>query len=282
MAYSPSPRPTFARPTALRFNEVTRHTWGDPGSGRVEDWIYVSSELIHTLVYGIEPGDGFRHSEEFRTVFGADLLYHVLQGTLVLANPETGEVVRAERGESVFFRKDTWHHGLSYGDEPLRVLEFFAPPPSTGTSGAYARTRPFLPEERWRYGDDNLVGALPGAVASSGSTLHHVRPGDRALRLEGDGLVGLVASTEHLTVATLRLPATRSTPPVARGGDVVVFAERGALHVSAGWEDETHTLALGPWDAAYLPRGTTYTITATGDAPADALVGVAPSYLARA
>ena len=58
----------------------------------------MSSELIHAIVFGLPPGGAFRHSESFRTVFAADELLHVLQGMLVLANPESGEVVRAEPG----------------------------------------------------------------------------------------------------------------------------------------------------------------------------------------
>ena len=157
MGYKPSPRPSFDAPTAIRAADAVRHTWGDEAAGFVEDWIYVSSQRIHAIVFGLAPGGAFRHSESFRTVFAADELLHVLQGTLVLANPETGEVVRAEPGESVFFRRDTWHHGFSYGDEPLRVLELFAPPPATGTSGAYAKTRPYL--EKSVYAVEGVVGS---------------------------------------------------------------------------------------------------------------------------
>jgi len=278
VAYKPSPRPTFDRPTLLRFDEVTKHTWGDPEAGLVEDWLYVSSGLIHSIVFGISPGGGFRHSEESRTVFGADLVYHVLQGVFVLANPETGEVVRVEPGESVFFRKDTWHHGFSFGAEPLRVVEFLAPPPSTGTTGPYARTRPYLPKERWRYGDDALVGSLPGATAHDGDTLRVVRVADRRERLEGDALVGLIASTEHLTVAGLRLVPGRSSSEVARGGDAVVFVEQGSLVVHTTWGGGAESFMLGRWDAAYLPHGTAYRLEGAGDRPVDALVGVAPSY----
>lgn len=278
MGYSPSPRPTFDRPTALPFTGVTRHTWGDPEAGLVDDWIYVSSGLLHTIVFGMQPGSCFRHSEDFRTVFGADEVLHVLQGTLVLANPETGEVLRLESGESAFFRKDTWHHGFSFGDEPVRVLEFFAPPPSTGTSGPYARTRPYLPAERWRYGHDELVGSLPGASGPSRRTLHPVRPPDRSHRLEGDALLGLIASTEHLTVATARLVPDGSTQWVSRAGDALVFVERGTLDVETSFDGETETFSLGRWDAAYLPIGSSYRLVGTGDQPADAIIGVAPSY----
>lgn len=278
MGYSPSPRPTFERPTLLPFAEVTRHTWGDPVAGHVDDWIYVSSGLLHVIVFGMAPGGRFTHSEDFRTVFGADEVLHVLQGTLALANPETGEVVRAEPGESVFFRKDTWHHGFSFGAEPVRVLEFFSPPPSTGASGPYARTRPYLPEPDWRYGDAP-IGGLAGARGPARRTLHPVAPGERSYRLEGDALVGLIASTEHLTVASARLVPGGATPEVARGGDVVVIAEQGELVVEATAADGTgERFALGRWDAAYLPLGSSYRLVGGGDGPADALVGVAPAY----
>ena len=129
--YSPSPRPDFVVPTQIPKREATRHLWGDVQAGIVADHIYTSTARIHTLVFGLAAGHSFRHSEEYRTVFGADELLHVLAGTLVLANPETGDVVRVRSGGSVFFRKDTWHHAFAHGGEPLRVLEFSRrrPPP---------------------------------------------------------------------------------------------------------------------------------------------------------
>jgi uncharacterized cupin superfamily protein len=100
----------------------------------VADWIYVSSDRIHQLLFGLPPGGAFRHSEEFRTIFAADEVLYVLSGVMIIANPETGEVHRVEPGEAVFFRRDTWHHAFNYSSEPLRVLEIFAPPPSQGTA----------------------------------------------------------------------------------------------------------------------------------------------------
>src|SRR5271166_3630573 len=133
--YSPSPRPTFDGPAHIPYAAATRHLWGDTESGEVSDWIYVSSDRIHQLVFGLPPGGVFRHSEAYRTVFAADELLTVLSGEMVISNPETGEVYRVGTGQSVTFGRDTWHHAFSYGAEPLRVLELFAPPPSQGTSG---------------------------------------------------------------------------------------------------------------------------------------------------
>ena len=98
-----------------RTRPCTRHVWGDDEAGQVADWIYASTERIHALVFGLPAGGAFRHSPEFRTVFGADEVLHVLEGEMVLANPETGEVVRVPRGGFVFFRRDTWHHAFAHG-----------------------------------------------------------------------------------------------------------------------------------------------------------------------
>jgi len=87
MKYAPSPRPTFSGPTPIPYDQVTRHLWGDEEAGEVADWIYVSSDKIHQLMFGLAPGGGFRHSEEFRTIFAADEVLYVLSGIMMIANP---------------------------------------------------------------------------------------------------------------------------------------------------------------------------------------------------
>ncbi|HEX6724862.1 MAG TPA: cupin domain-containing protein [Gaiella sp.] len=255
----------------IRAADAVRHTWGDEEAGFVEDWIYVSSQQIHAIVFGLEPGGAFRHSESFRTVFAADELLYVLQGTLVLANPETGEVVRAEPGESVFFRRDTWHHGFSYGDEPLRVLELFAPPPATGTSGAYARTRPYLAQSL--YAVEGVVGNLAGAPPAEGS-LRVLRREDSAWRLDRDVLVGLLISTEHLTAGTVTVPAGQASLEETHDGEKLVYVTRGELRIEAAGVEAT----LAPGDAFFVPSGTSHRYAATDTGVAEAVFGVAPSF----
>jgi len=274
MGYKPSPRPSFDAPTSIRADEAVRHTWGDGEAGFVEDWIYVSSHLIHTIVFGMPPGGAFRHSDSFRTVFAADELLYVLQGTLVLANPETGEVVRAEPGESVFFRRDTWHHGFSYGDDDLRVLEFFSPPPATGTSGAYARTRPYL--ERSVYADDRVLGRLTGP--GEPGSFRVLRRSDATWRLDRGVLVGLLVSTEHLTVGTVTVPAGQSSVEESHEGEELLYVTGGALHVDAGGVEAT----LSPGDGFFVPAGTPHRYAAAGGKVAEAIFGVAPTYAAPA
>jgi quercetin dioxygenase-like cupin family protein len=270
MGYRPSPRPAFDAPTLIRAEDAVRHVWGDEESGRVRDWIYVSSQRIHAIVFGLAPGEAFRHSESFRTVFAADELLHVLEGTLVLANPATGEVVRAEQGESVFFRRDTWHHGFSYGRDELRVLELFAPPPATGASGAYARTRPYLAEST--YADDRLLGGSVGAAETPSLRLLH--PHEVTWRLDRDVLVGLLVSTEHLTAGTMRVLPGGGSVEESHAGDELCYVTSGSLRIAAGGVDAT----LAPGDGFYVPAGVPHRYFAAGAEIAEAIFGVAPDY----
>lgn len=274
--YRPSPRPEYSGPTAIPYRTVTRHIWGDAESGEVFDWIYGSTQKIHTLVFGLAPGGGFRHSREFRTVFGADEVLAVLSGTMVIANPTTGEVVRVPTGESAFFRADTWHHVFAHGSEPLRVLEYLSPPPAKGTTGAYARSREYLEESR--YSDDSILGRLAGDRPLP-ATIWWLRPEQLVYRLEGDCLVGIHASTENLTVASLVLPAGKSGQVHVHGGDEILYVTEGTLTVRAWSADQTDVFELSPKDAAFIPERVAHEYRNYGATEAHAIVGVAPHYL---
>jgi quercetin dioxygenase-like cupin family protein len=275
MSYSPSPRPTFDGPAHIPAAAVTRHLWGDSISGEVADWIYVSSGKIHQLIFGLLPGAMFRHSEEYRTIFGADEVLYVLSGILLINNPETGEVHRALPGEAIFFRRDTWHHAMNGSSEPLRVLELFAPPPSQGTSGAYARTKPYLTEPK--YTQDQWIGRWPMAreEATRGFSIQMVRDADILWRLEGrerQVLVGILASTEHL------LPG-QHTEVQTHGGDESLYLLEGTLHVRLPEHQGARWCELSPGDGFYIPQGEPHQYYNVSDTPVSLLFAVAPTYL---
>ncbi len=283
MAYKPSPRPTYNEPTHLRYDAVSRHLWGDPEAGEVADWIYVSSDKIHQIVWGLGPGAAFRHSSEFRTIFGADLIYYVLSGVMVIANPETGEVQRVPAGKATFFRKDTWHHVLNYGNQPLRVLEFFAPPPSQGTSGAYARTKPLLTESS--YGINRALGRWPmeRAEIERNFTLHVLGEDDLLWRLEGgkghEVLTGLFCATEHLTCGTITLQPGQHGDLHRHGGDESLYLVEGTLNIFCPENEGQKWFELKPQDGFYAPAGAVHAYHNITGEPVRFVFGVAPSYI---
>lgn len=273
-ASSSSPRPTFTGPTAIPQAEAVRFLWGDGESGEVADWIYASSDKIHMLVYGLPPGGACLHSDAHRTVFGADVTYTVLEGTLVLANPEIGEVRVAQAGETILFRRDTWHHIAAHDTRKLRVLEFFAPPPSTGTSRKYAQQQPYL--EQWRHSDDSLLGTWP--MPPREPTLHHRRESDVLWRLDGEALTGIIVSTENLTVGSTSLMPGKRSAVEAHGGDECVFVTEGTLNVRTFDAPGTGWIELHPGDGFFCPEGISHQYFNVGDQPAKAIFGVAPRW----
>ena len=282
MSYSASPRPTFSGPAHIPYETVTRHLWGDKVSGEVADWIYVSSDKIHQLIFGLAPGGAFRHSDSYRTIFAADEVLYVLSGILVLSNPEMGEVHRLLPGEAVFFRRDTWHHAFNYSTEPLRVLELFAPPPAKGTSGAYARTKPNLTTPQ--YTQDQWLGQWPMAQTEvqNHSTIQVLREADFLWRLEGQNqqaLVGILASTEHLTVGKIHLLPGQQTDVQIHGGDESLYLLEGDLNVRLPENEGQRWFELKSKDGFYIPEGTPHQYYNMSDRPVTLIFGVAPNYL---
>lgn len=274
-SYKPSPRPTFAGPARITRADVTRHVWGDAEAGEVNDWIYASTDRIHCLVFGVGPQGSYRHSEEFRTVFGAEEYLHVLEGEMVLADPEHGHVVRVPAGHGASFGPNTWQHVYAHGEQPLRVLELFAPPPSAGTSGAHARTRPYLERADWRYHRDEDLAA--GQAAQGPFTVHDGR--DAMLRYEPGVLTGVELAGEHLTAGWLEIGPGGVSSPRTHDGDVILFALSGATFVRASDGDGQVVAELGPEDAMYVPTGSTYDVRNVGGETCRLVFGVAPKYL---
>lgn len=280
----PTPRPSFERATHVPLSAVPLHLWGDDKAGKVADWVYASTSRIHHLVFGLAPGKWFRHSDAFRTVFAADELLRVLRGSMVIVNPEIGEVRRVEQGESVWFRRDTWHHAYSVGSAELRVLEFFAPPPAAGASSAYAKTRPYLGTSLGH--DDRWLERWPMAAVERGATatLHVVRDTDALWSIEGSGvLVGVLLSTTELTSGVIELPPGGVSASRSHGGDAsfhVLAGEPYALieEIDGAPAQNPRWFHLRPDDGFFVPPGTVYSLHNIGAEPARLAFGVAPSY----
>lgn len=282
---TPTPRPRYDGPAAIRAAEVPIHLWGDDEAGEVADWIYLSNDSIHHLVFGLPPGGAFRHSEAFRTIFAADELLYVLSGQLVIANPALGEVHRLAKGEAVFFRRDTWHHAFSVGPEALRVVEFFAPPPAAGASSAYAQTKEMLTESR--YLDERFIGTWPMSRekrASEATMLVFRDEGDLLWEVpngKAGALVGLYVSTENLTSGRVELRPGARTGPRSHQGDMSFHILAGPAHLLLlDWLEAAgrwHQLESG--DGFFLPGGTRYELFNMGSGDVSALFGGAAGYL---
>ena len=273
-----TPRPTFDAAAIIRRRDTAHHVWGDTESGLVTDRVYVSSSALHVLEFQLEPGGAFRHSATNKTVFAADVMYCVLEGELVLADPQHGEVRVVREGEQVLFRRDTWHHGFNPSPRSLRVLEFFAPPPSMGTASQYARNQATLEEVHYR--DERWSGRWPEARDErQGTTRLDVLCADDAVwGFVGESpthLAGLLTDTEHLTVTAGRVYAghVEDARKVEHESLLVVTAGEVWVDVQESDGDGYATDCLLAGDAVYVPAHSTMRVLSRSSEPATYLMG---------
>jgi quercetin dioxygenase-like cupin family protein len=280
MARRATPRPTYDAPGVIRSADCVRHLWGDPTSGYVGDEVLLSSSLLHVLIFTLPVGGRFAHSQDNRTVFAADEAYVVLEGTIAVVEPTTGEIARAEVGDAVFFRRDTWHHGINWGTGPVRVLEMFSPPPAAGASSQYAKEQPYLDVSY--DAEDHVLGRWPmeRAEIAAASRLTRVRPDEQRFRAEGDLQTGLICSTEHLTVVDATLLPGCSSDLRRHGGDALFHLTAGEVHVHAPSNDGPIWWRVQAGESFVLPEGTEYRLVNQGREVVRLVLGVAPSYLA--
>ncbi|WP_112976621.1 cupin domain-containing protein [Ensifer adhaerens] len=186
-------------------------------------------------------------------IFGAYEVLYVLSGTLGLANPETGEFCIAKEGEALFFRKETWHHGFNLGNEQVRVLEFFAPPPAKGTSGPYARTKPYIEIEQSRYGQSRSIGRWPmdADAQRKARTIHSMRDADLLLSLDRQtqgAYTGLYCATDQLTVGKTTLLSGKRTGMERHKGDECLYLVSGILNIHVPDAESQVWFELNPRD----------------------------------
>ncbi len=275
-----TPRPVYDQPQVVTPSSVTRHLWGDAESGYVGDEVLLSTEKLHALIFTLPPGARFGHSADNRTVFAADEVYVVLEGTIAVIDPALGQVVKASAGDGVFFRRDTWHNGVNWGTGPVRVLEFFSPPPATGASSAYAKTVPYLDSPA--HADDSVLGQWPmqRATLEDKDTLRLVREQDLRWRAEGTLQVGLLCSTENLTVAQLTVLPGHASEVRCHDGDALLYVTDGELHVHTPDAENATWWRVSAGDSMVVPEGFAYRIVNQSAAAARAISGSAPGYLA--
>ncbi|MCW2749205.1 MAG: cupin protein, partial [Aeromicrobium sp.] len=196
--------------------------------------------------------------------------------------PVTGEVYVINPGEAIFFRKDTWHFQWNYSNSQLRMLEFFQPAPKAGTGGSYARAQPPL-EHAPKGGQDELLGNWPMARDEPREqTAWVIRDENMLWRMEGtvrgrEILVGILASTEHLTAGKMRYVGGQRSCDYEHNGEKVIYVETGELHVE--FPDTKKWVELSAWDGLRIPAGTRHSFYNMSQDPATCLFSVAKDYL---
>lgn len=275
----------FREAMVVRRSEATRFLWGDEESGQVSDLIYGRGERISAVIFTLGPGAWFGTSKAWKPLYDQHRFYFVVQGSLAIHDPESGDVTVASKGEAITWRGARFHHGYCIGNDETIVLDWFAPPeralgiPEIAVMGA---KRDLGEIQGGRY---DLLGAWPGSRANERRrTMEEggvvtVGPSDALHLIHGQRrplLISILSSGEHLTAGTFELLASTRSEPEQHPGDEVLFCLSGRLHVHL--PDGGEWFDLLPLDCLFLPEGTSHTYWSYGAEASRAAFCVAPRY----
>jgi quercetin dioxygenase-like cupin family protein len=272
-------------PMLVRKWEATRFLWGDEESGQVSDLIYGRGERISAVSYSLGPGHWFGASKVWKPLYDQHRFYYVVQGSLAIHDPQSGQVEVATRGNAITWRGARYHFGYNTGTDEVVVLDWFAPP-DRGLDTPEIATMPDKPEVgEIAGGRYELLGAWPdrrpevltrtlseGGLATVGpaTALHFAQGSRRPL------LVSILSSSSHLTAGTFSLAAGGKSEPEQHPGDEVVYAVSGQLHVHL--TERGDWFELNPLDCLYIPEGILHEYWSYGAGPVTAAFCVAPKY----
>lgn len=257
--------------------QATRFLWGDAKAGFVSDWIYGSSPKMHMMSFEMPVGTRFGNSPDFKTYYDCAETYHCLKGEFTFHCPETGEVHVLRAGDTLYFPPKTWHWGYNFGGETCHILECLTPRTEEACELHALAARPL---EDIRLGPRELIGDWRPGEARGTQRARLARAGDylyEVVGLEKPMRVGLVCSTEMLTVGVIDLHPGQESEPVTHPGDKVVFGLEGRANLFLP-EATPNWWEVNPGDSGFIPGGVAHAFFNTSDAMAKLIFGVAPRY----
>jgi len=268
---------SYQETTLIKAADATRFLWGDQKAGYVSDWIYGSSPKIHMMSFEMPVGTRFGNSPDFKTYYNCAETYHCLAGEFTFHCPETGEVHVLRKGDSLYFPPNTWHWGYNFGSESCHVLECLTPRVEEAVE-AYAVKQQWLTDIR--YSQHELMGCYRPAESRGNQRASVARAGDYFYEIVGEQRpmrVGLVCSTEMLTVGIVDLYAGQESEIISHPGDKVIYCLNGRVNVFLP-DGTPNWWELRPGDAGFILGDTKHAFFNTSDDMAKFTFGVAPNY----
>lgn len=260
------------------------------------NYMFLSTDRFQVCTFQLGPGGVFEPPD----LHWGDEVYYILEGTMTLENPLTGQCVQAKNGEVLYLPKFAWHKGYNFEQDIVRILAIIAPKawadntPPTDFDRTQARsyddrhaspppTQPAMPAPQTPgTADDIGRWPLPGPAARRDPVyLYHV-PDDRKLRVihgrEYPMLIKLAVSNELVHVGEFILPAggvsARISEPDIHRGDCAAYVERGPITFFL--PDTGQTFDVQEKEVMFMPEGTRYQLINYTAGQVKAVFAIAP------
>jgi mannose-6-phosphate isomerase-like protein (cupin superfamily) len=275
----------FDKPTLVKRADAVRFLWGDERAHFVPDLIYGRGDRIAGLIFKLAPGEYFRSSETWRTIYDQDRYYYVVSGELTIQDPETGDTAVASAGEVIYWRGARYHFGYNFNFEETMVLDWYAPQERAADVPEIVASLQKKQLNERVDGRYDLLTRWPSAAAEDRAMRQRegrvttLRRSDALPLIMGEKTpvrMDIFASSENLTAGIFDLRPAIMSDPETHGGDETMFALEGTIHVYL--PDTYDWFEVYPLDCLYLPEGTRHQYANNGAAVAKAAFCVTPNY----
>ena len=115
--------PDKKKPIVITRSQTKQFIYPDKPENSDFNWNYASTDKFFIAQYQLSPGVKFMPAD----VHTGDEVYYVVEGTLTMLNPETGEVHQVEENECYFIPLGGWHQGYNFTNKQTRIFLIIAP-----------------------------------------------------------------------------------------------------------------------------------------------------------
>jgi mannose-6-phosphate isomerase-like protein (cupin superfamily) len=116
-------KPSEKKPARITRDQSAQNLYGFEGRWN-ECYTFISTDKITLGIYYlplggyVDPPGHHRHGDE---------LYYILEGEALVVNPETGQTLHLDAGDSVYIPQSTRHQIFNLAGQMLAVLSVLAP-----------------------------------------------------------------------------------------------------------------------------------------------------------
>ena len=289
--------PDKKKPIVIRRSQTKQFIYPDKPEYSDFNWNYASTDKCFIAQYQLSPGVKFMPAD----VHSGDEVYYVLEGTLTMLNPETGEVHQVEKNECYFIPKGGWHQGYNFTNKQTRIFLIIAPtiwPPKglpedgyTGETKIFSFNKQLTPNPKTEkvFSHDcprspDLIGQwpLPGPLARKHPVNSMtITEKDKLSVIWGEEypvLLKFMVSNDLVHMAEFFIPAGGYSPRCSEAhshkGDETVYVCDGDLCVF--FPETKEAMEVRSEEVIFIPEGVTHQYINYSDQVIKAVKTVAP------
>jgi len=205
------------------------------------NWLFVSTDKLHAGIYQIPPGGRFDPPD----IHAGDEVYYMLEGTVHVFNPSSGEVHLLNANEGLLIPENVWHQGHNVSNKYVRGIWAIAP-----LMWDLEKGPPTEYPGKPKLFDSKILSESPAGprmtVLNRNNARHFMHGKQHRVPIT------VYTSTKSITMGEFALGLNEFSEPISFEGDSIVSSLSGDLTVFIPKTEETFEVRSG--EVMFIPE----------------------------